>query len=494
MDTEGLGTEGGGVLLSAVFVVLILTLLGTVSINLATQEIQQVSARADAAAARFLADAGSEAVIRWFHQPDSSPMPAVPLLTKRFELPDGTPSYFDGSGASQFTGSASNPDLVLNASLSTEDAWLNHPASGFLQGLNHLGRLETIKVYAPSRPGLLCTVEVTAKAKAVRRTQSVQLGALTLPSVRAGVQVGRPPMPPLLPLALWVHWGDVAVKGPVFLGKREELPVKTSTASVTGHSYAEMSHPEDRWFDLRAGGDVVWTPDSTGTAALPSNVYPHQDPVPGLRYQSLPYETLKQYAMRYGRYYALGEDGLVYPNGIVSSGQGVQLEEVMRSASVGDNRGLVFVDTLDGLPPRADNLGTIRFDTEYAEGLFIIHAHVHWKVSGPGRSVPSLSPPEEGSSSAASRIPVTLSGIHLNGFVSISGDLVYEGRPRLFGALMVEGAISASSPSTPLELWYNHDFSRGLFRGVPVVYLCHQSDDFGKTGVGGNCRERLKEH
>jgi hypothetical protein len=101
-----------------------------------------------------------------------------------------------------------------------------------------------------------------------------------------------------------------------------------------------------------------------------------------------------------------------------------------------------------------------------------VNAHVQLKPTGVGKSVPVLSPPSDGSSSFATRVPVTLPSIHLNGVLATPGDLFYEGQPRVFGALLIEGRILpvASTPS-PIEVWYDYDFRNGLFRGLPVVYV-----------------------
>jgi hypothetical protein len=86
--------------------------------------------------------------------------------------------------------------------------------------------------------------------------------------------------------------------------------------------------------------------------------------------------------------------------------------------------------------------------------------------------VPVLSPPSEGTGSLGSRIPVELSNIHIQGVLYAAGDLLYDGQPRMYGALVTEGKVLALSKTyTPIEVWYNHDLKSGLFQGVPLVYL-----------------------
>jgi len=78
-----------------------------------------------------------------------------------------------------------------------------------------------------------------------------------------------------------------------------------------------------------------------------------------------------------------------------------------------------------------------------------------------------LSPPPEESSAIGSRIPVTLSGVHLNGLLYAAGTITVERETRLYGALYAAGAVASRSL---LEVWYNSDFGRGSFRGLPLVY------------------------
>ncbi|MER3422515.1 MAG: hypothetical protein C4293_04055 [Nitrospiraceae bacterium] len=465
--------ERGAALIGVILVFLILSLLGGVALRLAAEEIQQVSAIRDEAVAQHLAEAGIDLVMQWFHDPSSASNQIATLFARRYDLHDG-PSFFDASGKSQFSGTSESPDLLYDASTPADDRLLNDPTSGWFRSLRSLGRVLKLKVYGPIRPGLLCTVEITAETKNLIRTLSVQLGTRSIPPLRAGVQIGSSSITsPLEPLPVWLHWGDLKVKGNAYLGKQEVFPVKTSLAPVTGQSYLEMSRREDRWLNLLLSGEAIFAPSSLPLANnFPSNVYPHQDPMPGLHQDVWQYETIKKYSLLYGSYYVLNRDGLLYRNGTIEPGQGLNPEDVFRSEAVGDHHGLVFVDTLDQQPPRGDNLGTVTLETDYAEGLFMINAHVHLKPKGTGKSVPALSPPNEGSSSLGNRLPVELSNIHVQGVLYVAGDFSFEGQPRLYGALVTNGRILAmAGNSTPIEVWYNHELRSGLFRGIPLVYV-----------------------
>lgn len=468
--------ERGAALIGSIMAVLLFSMLGTVSLNLATQEIESTVAARDMAVAQHLAEAGADLVVQWFHDTNSAPSgPAGSLFMKRYDLPDAGPSFFDAKGVSQFSGTAALPDLLYDASRPADDRLLNDPANGWFRSLRSLGRVLKLKVYGPTRPGLLCTVEVTAGAAGTTRTLSIQLGARTIPPLRAGVQAGNGVVS-LVPdglVPVWLHWGDLKVKGDMNFGRIEELPVKTEQAPVTGQSYAEMARREDRWLDIWLGGSALFSYGaSVPMVTLPTNLYPHRDPSPGLNLDRWDYETMKQYAFLYGAYYGMDRNGLLYPNGIMETELGLTADEVFGSKSVGDHHGLVFVDTLDQRPPHGDNLGTLSLETEYAEGLFVVNAHVSLKPQGTGKSVPALSPPHEGSSSLATRVPVQLTGVHLHGVLYVAGDVVVEGRPRIYGAVMAEGRlVGGSTTGGTLEIWYNDDLRSGLLRGMPLVYV-----------------------
>jgi hypothetical protein len=252
----------------------------------------------------------------------------------------------------------------------------------------------------------------------------------------------------------------------------DAVPLKTDLAPVTGQSYSEMAHREDRWVDIWIGGAALFgTMTPVAGTSMPANVHPRQEPVPGLRMDQWDYESLKQAALLYGRYYARDRNGLLYPDGIVEPGRGVTVDEVFVSSGVGDHRGLVFIDTVDQQPPRADNLGMLTVGTDYTEGLFVINAHVSWKPRGSGRPVPALSPPREGLSSLATRVPVQLNGVHFQGVFYTAGNLLFEGRPRVYGAMLVAGSLGETGGAgNVLEVWYNHDLLSGLVRGLPLVY------------------------
>jgi hypothetical protein len=471
------GVEGH-ILLAALALVLILSLLGMTSLYLAGQDATGVRAmRAEKTAQRF-ADAAADVVMSWFHDPAATPTAVAALLAKQQGDEISGPSFFDAAGRSQFRGTVDRPDLLLDSTNPADDRILNEPRPGFGPSLRGLGRILTLRVYGPMRPGLLCTMDVTAATMdqpPVARTLQVQLGAIAIPAVRAAVQVGQTlgSLQPSGESPILVHWGDHRVMGDLTVRRVEDLVLKSTAASVTGLPYDPLRQEEDRWAEYRIGGNVVVTNPPPGQGMNPPlslNVHVRQHPSPGVRLDRWDYDQVKNIARQVGTYYRLDRQGRLHADGADASDPGFLPSDVLTSDAVGDHRGLVFIDTVDGEAPRADNLGTLVLETEYVEGLLVVQGHVIARSRGTGQSVPVLSPPEEGRMSLGTRIPVQLTGINLNGVLIAAGTITFEQSARIFGALMAGDTVRASGTSVKVEIWYNADLAQGLHRGLPVVF------------------------
>jgi hypothetical protein len=466
----------GHVLMASLTLILILSVLSLTALYLADQNMPGISAMREESTALQLTDAATELVMGWFHDSTSTPSALAGLLMKRQDDPVNGPSFFDAAGRSQFIGDSDRPDVLLDAANLSDDQLLNTPPSGFSGPVLGLGRLRKLKVYGPSQPGLLGTLEVTASTvgrRPVARTILVQLGALNMPAVRAAVQTGAGlgvlrsgGESPVL-----AHWGDIRVATDLVLNHLEDVIVKGSAAPITGQSYELLKTFEDRWTDYWIGGTLsLLSPPASASPAFPANVHINQQPMPGVRLDRWDYNLLKKTAERYGTYYRLDREGRLHRSGALESDPGLSPAEVLGSSAVGQSHGLLFIDTLDGEPPRADNLGTLVLDSDYVEALLVVQGHVRVRSSGSGRSVPVLSPSPEGLTSLGSRVPVTLSGIHVNGILQAAGTITLERNVRIYGAVMTAGTVIAGSTGLHMEVWYNADLAKGLFRGLPVVY------------------------
>ncbi len=464
--------DHGIALLAALFMILALSLLGMTALHLATQELEGVAALRMDSAALHMAEAGAERVVGWIHDPGSAPSDQIrTLFAKRMTTPSSSPSYFDAQGISQFRGTAQAPDVLLEASQPTHDLWLNDAARSGLSPGQAIPKVESLKVFGPTRTDLLCTVEVMAKDPTrpldQGRTVRMQLAAIEVPPLGAPVEVGSLASSGSAAPSVLVHWGQVRVLGDAVVRNWEDVPEKISLAPLTGQSYFETARREDRWHEWRVGGAITLLQPMAVDPEPPLNVAQRLMPVPGVRFDTWDYATLKRIAQEHGAYYAVDQDGRLYLGGLAEGRTGLTLDEVMTSRHVGDRHGLVFIDTLDQQAPRADNLATLTAQASYAEGLYVINAHVTWRPHSAGLSFPALTPPTDGATSVATRAPVQLSDIHLNGVLYTPGSLTIENGLRVFGSVVAQGTIRTSGRG--LEVWYDHDFSRGLFRGLPVV-------------------------
>lgn len=470
--------DKGHVLLAALMLIFLLGIAGMTSLYLAGQDGPGVSAMREDNVAQQLADAAADFVMSWFHDPAVTPTSVAGLLVKRQgDLTNG-PSFFDAAGRSQFAGTADRPDILLDAANQADNQTLNDSPSGFYNALRGLGRILRVKMYGPLQPGLLSTVEVTATTvdrRPVARTVQLQFGVVSIPAVRAALQVGQAlgTLQPGAESPVLVHWGDQRVTGNLSVKRVEDLVLKSSAAPVTGQSYDQMMQAQDRWTDYWIGGTIFVTvppPGQEVSAPLSSNIHTHQYPTPGVRLDRWEYEPLKKIALQIGSYYRLDRLGRLHPLGAPESDQGLAPADVLESPAVGSHHGLVFIDTVDGEAPRLDNLGTLVLDTDYFEGLLVVQGHVVLRPRAAGKSVPVLSPSPEGTNSLGARVPVQLSGIHVNGVLSAAGTIMLERSTRVHGALIAGTTVTAVGAGTVAEVWYNVDLAQGLFRGLPVVY------------------------
>jgi hypothetical protein len=234
-----------------------------------------------------------------------------------------------------------------------------------------------------------------------------------------------------------------------------------------------MLYAQDRWAEYWIGGivSVIAPPPGQGSnPPLHENVHQQQYPTPGVRLDQWDYDSLKKIALRWGIYYRLDRMGQLHPQGAPDSDQGIMPADALKSRTIGDHRGLVFIDTVDGQLPRSDNMGTLVLDTDYFEGLLVVQGHVVCRPRAAGESVPALSPSQPGTESLGARVPVQLSGIHVNGLLYAAGAIRMERSTRLYGAMMAGQSVTSIGAGTVIEVWYNADLAQGLFRGVPVVY------------------------
>lgn len=270
--------------------------------------------------------------------------------------------------------------------------------------LADFGRVTRARLYGPGHPDGYCVLEVSAEARGgSRRTVSVELGVWRIPSLRAAVQADVP------------------------------------SANLRVPGSGPFPKVQTHW------GDIV------------SNSQPGP----------WQYQTFKDHAQRFGSYYVPDREGRLYRNGMTDPSHALTPSQVFGSQEVGDQRGLVFIDTLDQQPPNETNQATLMLEAPYMEGTYYLNAHVVLQPQGTGRTVPAFAPPPEGQSAAASREPASLGEVTINGVLYTTGTLRVDKDVRVFGAVVAERGLPGEAL---LEVWYNYDLGRGRVQGLPVVF------------------------
>jgi hypothetical protein len=370
--------EAGVALIGALWVGLLLAMLGGIAMNLAVTETTASSRYVDEKSAQLLAESGVEQVVAWLTQ-------------------GALPAPYDALSPVRCNGTPTAPDAAYDAARPEEDRVLNTTSEP--GALTSLGRVTRARLYGPGHPDGGCALEVSAEARGgSRRTVALELGVWRIPSLRAPVQADG-------------HSGD---------------------RSVT--DAGPFPKVQTRW------GDRV------------SNSPP----------SPWPYQTFKDYAQRFGSYYVPDREGRLYRNGSMDPAHVLAPSQVFGSREVGDQRGLVFVDTLDQRPPNETNQATLTLEAPYMEGTFYINAHVVLLPQGAGRSVEVLAPPL-----GASRETTTLAQVTINGVLHTTGTLRVDRDVRVFGAILAERGLTGEGL---LEVWYDADLGRGRVRGLPVVF------------------------
>ena len=227
LQARGAADERGMALLAVLMVVFLLALLGMTSMQLAGQEMAGASAlqqeRVPIMRRKRL----------WMWRWDGF---TIPLSCRKESIRHGSQAghectrrsvLFRSAGTFTVCGNGESSRRVFDAANPQHDRLLNDPQTGWFKSLNGLARILKLRVYGPTRPGLLCTIEVTAGAGQVSRvskTLSIELGTYAIPALHAPLQSGTLGSESVQSRSgsILVHWGDMKVRGQAYFPRPDE--------------------------------------------------------------------------------------------------------------------------------------------------------------------------------------------------------------------------------------------------------------------------------
>ncbi len=464
--------DKGSSLFIVIFILLLISMLGSILFNASGNDLMIARNQRNDVEANNLAEAGTEVAMFWFNHPEKfkgggsfkNNYNGKPedFFKKRLTDKYGTPTFL-AEGISQFTGTEDKPDLEY------ELPFNSYQFDFVLDPLKKIGTIKSIKVYSPKREGGICTIESIGEAdNGTIRTAIMEIKAPPLPPLTAPLQSASEDIN-LVPIK--VHWGDIRVIGSGNLGDNlEMIPVKNQVSMPDGRNYGTDKR-EDGWLDIYIGGEAASPSQKSCTDCKEpysdlghDNI--HQFQLNEISLDSWNYNDLKAYSKEYGRYYSTDGEGNLYQDGILDEAHKKGLNDVIASVYPGDSKGFVFVDTIDQNPPNDLNIPTLKINRGYLEGIFYINGNLVVEDMEEGFQIDVKTPPWEGKTDEETRMPVTLSGINLNGVIYSTGSVLIQGRFSVFGGIY---AGDGFYDTDDLEVWYNYDLTTGRLKGNPAI-------------------------
>jgi hypothetical protein len=468
------GSDRGGALVLVLLLMLLFTLLGAAAVRMGHNEMEQGGLQAAQQEAGYLAESGVELAVGWFARPETfdgeigsaeSPCPAPArakeLFAKRCRRRNGRASFLTDDGRSQFQGTPAEPDGAVSLS-----------ASSLLPAavVTPEGAMIEVVLFGPTTAGAICTVQATGRmAGGANRTIRVELYETAVPTLTAAAGAGTAGTS-VGPVR--VHWGGLRYEGDGRLpADPDEVPVLTLLAPVDGESYAGPDHLDerlDRWMEVTIGGQLL---EPMGVAAADPALLQQWAARSNVRIGAIAptdidswrYPELKRLARRFGRYYTTDTAGRLYRDGLPPA---VGADTVF--GDQGEPDAVLFIDTLDGQPPRSGpsgNLSVITLSRTIGHHPVYLGADLVLDPSADGAAPPvQLTVPSPLGDGSA----VELERISFSGGFFVAGRLTVVRESRLFGAVYAAGGFEGTEQ---LELWYDRRLGAGTRPNWPVVAM-----------------------
>jgi hypothetical protein len=175
------------------------------------------------------------------------------------------------------------------------------------------------------------------------------------------------------------------------------------------------------------------------------------------------YQEFKDHAMSHGRYYSTDADGNIYSDGVEDTAHLVDFDtEFGNSDRSNGPYDLVFIDTINNLPPATDgsNMATIINSGigTGMKGVFWIGANYDQRGSGNPADLVADKPIKNLDGSISFQ-QTTLNKVYLDGVLYMAGTAHFQGNPVIYGSVIAQkGYLSGGTP----DIYFNHKLKDGL--------------------------------
>lgn len=427
---DSVKNEKGTAMIAAVMLLVLATGLGLLAFHVSTGELQISAYPGRELASTYLAESGVEKVLAWVADPGRSP----------------DPPFFAALPTRRCSGEKTAPDFQLS------DALMDDAGEGPFSELKERGKIVDLRLYKPSHPDGLCTVQSGAAAgKGAIKVVKVEIARSPLPPITAAVQgfgetgVSAP---------VWGHWGPIRYTGGVRFGARPvRIPAIDPTLPPHSRPYTEEGPNEDPIVEIHVEGEIEGP-----SVRMPPNVY-ENDPTARLD-SAAPnrLNEIKRFIKKRGGYYVVSPSGRLEQNGTDRG----SFDDLF--GGPGDEYALAWVDILPGYSsPEPVRLGrknyrgyfyfsgSVQIEEDRFQNGMTVHADAHpWSAARPA--------------------PIELNHVRLEGFFYSLGGIELQGPFSAYGAIYAGQGFTGPGAEN-LQVWYNNRFRSAAYEVPPVVRL-----------------------
>lgn len=427
---KSIKNQRGTAIFAAIMLLILANGLGLLAFHVSTGELHISAYAGRELGSTYLAESGVEKILSWVADPARSP----------------DPLFFSGLPMRRCSKEKVSPDFQLSTAL------LDDVDEGPFSELKERGKIADLRLYKPSHPDGICTVQSGAvSGKGVTKVVRVEISRNPMPPITAGIQ-GFGETGASIPV--WGHWGPIRYAGGVrFGGSPDRIPMINPILSPHSRPYREEGPNEDPVTEIHVEGEIE------GALIQRRNVYENDNTV---RLDSTTPNKLieiKNFIKMRGGYYVVSPSGRLEQNGIDRG----EFDDVF--GSPGEEYASAWIDVLPGY----SHPEPLRMGRKNYRGYFYFSGSIQIQEDRfqNGMAVRASAHPWSATHSGA----IQLDHIRLDGFFYALGAIELQGPFFAYGALYAGKGFTGPGAEN-LQVWYNNDFRLAAYKGVsPVVRL-----------------------